>query len=109
MPLTRPGSVQVNLAESDGVLSSVLDQAVGAGAVRRVLDALGQVLPEEGYGHLTGLDIRKGWGNVLKIRLYTPLSQTKDGEEFGARVRRVVDDALGAERHVVEIVWDAKV
>ena len=96
------------MAESDGVLSSVLDQAVGAGAVRRV-DALGQVLPEEGYGHLTGLDIRKGWGNMLKIRLCTPLSQAKDGEEFGARVRRVVDDALGAERHVVEIVWDPKV
>ena len=92
------------MSESDGVLSSVLDQAEGVGAVRRVLDALGRVLPEEGYGHLTGLDIRQGWGNVLKIRLYTPL----DGEEFGARVRRVVDDALGAERHVVEIVWDEK-
>jgi hypothetical protein len=100
--------VQVNMAESDGVLSSVLDQAAGVGALRRVLDALGRVLPEEGYGHnLTGLDIRQGWGNMLKIRLYTPLSQATDGEEFGARVRRVVDDALGAERHVVEIVWDA--
>ena len=63
------------MSEGDGVLSSLPDQAAGVGAVRRVLDALGQVLPEEGYGHLTRLDIRHGWGNVLNIRLYSPCRQ----------------------------------
>jgi hypothetical protein len=96
------------VSEGDGELSSLPDQAAGVGAVRRVLDALGQVLPEEGYGHLRRLDIRHGWGNVLNIRLYSHLSPTPDRQEFAATVRRVIDDALGAERHVIEIVWDAK-
>src|ERR1035441_575940 len=43
-------------------------RARGVGMTKRVLTAVAQVLPDEGPDHLTRLDIRRGWGDVLNVR-----------------------------------------
>lgn len=79
----------------------------GTGVTKRVLSAIAQVVPDDGQTHLTRIDIRPGWGNILNVRLHTPMARSAAGQEFGAKVREAVDHALGDERHSVEIVWDA--
>ena len=74
---------------------------------KRVLTAVPQVLPDEGPDHLTRLDIRRGWGDVLNVRIHTTMSRSTAGREFAAKLREAIDDALGDERHAVEIVWGA--
>jgi hypothetical protein len=52
---------------------------------KRVLSAIAQVVPDDGQTHLTRIDIRPGWGNILNVRLHTPMARSAAGQEFGAR------------------------
>ena len=74
---------------------------------KSVLSAIAQVLPDDGHDYLTKLDIRRGWGNVLYVRLHTTVPPSEAGREFGGRLRDAIREALGEERHSVEIVWGA--
>jgi hypothetical protein len=80
---------------------------------KRVFSAITQVLPDDddgdgdgdGDAYLTRVDIRRGWGNVLNVRLHTTTPHTEAGREFGEKLRGAIEHALGDERHLVEIVW----
>ena len=74
---------------------------------KRVLSAIAQVLPDDGHNYLTKVDIRRGWGNVLNVQLHTTMPRTEGGREFGQKLRNAIGEALGEERHFVEIVWGA--
>jgi tryptophan synthase beta subunit len=74
---------------------------------KRVLTAIAEVLPDDGHAYLAKVDIRRGWGNVLNVRLHTTMRPTEAGRELGERLRDAVDQALEDERHLVEIVWSA--
>jgi hypothetical protein len=72
---------------------------------KRILSAIAQVLPDDDQNYLTKIDIRRGWGDVLNVRLHTTMPRTEYGREFGQRLREAIGEALGEERHLVEIVW----
>jgi hypothetical protein len=72
---------------------------------KRVVSAIAQVLPDDGRDYLTKLDIRRGWGNVLNVRLHTTLPPSEAGRELGDQLRAAIAEALQDERHHVEIVW----
>jgi hypothetical protein len=74
---------------------------------RRVLSAIAQVLPDDDHHYLTKVDIRRGWGDVLNVRLHTTMTRTEGGRELGQKLRDAVGEALEHERHLVEIVWGA--
>jgi hypothetical protein len=74
---------------------------------KSVLSAIAQVLPDDGHNYLTKLDIRRGWGDVLHVRLHTTVPPSAAGREFGDRLRDAIGQALGDERHSVVIVWGA--
>lgn len=80
----------------------------GVEVTKRVLAAVAQVLPDDGQNHLPKLEIWQGWGHILSIRLYTTMSQSTAGREFAAKLREAIAEALGNQRHTVEIVWDAQ-
>lgn len=73
---------------------------------KSVLSAIAHVVPDDGHTYVTKLDIRRGWGNILYIRLHTTVPHSA-GREFGDRLRNAIGEALGDERHSVEIVWGA--
>jgi hypothetical protein len=50
---------------------------------KSVLSALAQVLPDDGHNHLTKLDIRRGWGDVLHVRLLPPCLPPQLGGSSG--------------------------
>ncbi len=72
---------------------------------KRVLSAIAQVLPDDGHHYLTKVDVRRGWGDVLNVQLYTTMPRTEDGRGIGEKLRDAIDEALRDERHFVEIVW----
>jgi hypothetical protein len=74
---------------------------------KRVFSAIAQVLPDDGRAYVTKLDIRRGWGNVLNVQLHTTLPYSEAGRELGDELRASIAEALGDERHHVEIVWGA--
>jgi hypothetical protein len=74
--------------------------------MKRVLGAVTEALPDDDNNHLSRLDMHYGWGSVLNIRLYPTMPHSAAGREFGANLRGAVDDALGENRHSVEIVWE---
>jgi hypothetical protein len=74
---------------------------------KRIFSAIAQALPDDDHRYLTKVDIRPGWGDVLNIRLQTTMPRTDGGREFGQKLRDGIDEALGDQRHLVEIVWGA--
>jgi hypothetical protein len=84
-----------------------LQHAEMAGVTKCALSVIAEVLPDDGHGHLTKIDIRRGWGNVLNIRLHTTMPRTEAGQRFGDQLRNAMSQALGDERLSVEIVWGA--
>lgn len=78
-----------------------------AGMTKRVLTAIAKVLPDDDQNYLTKLEIRRGWGNIFNVQLHTTMPQSEAGREFGDELRLAIGEALGDERHHVEIVWGA--
>ena len=74
---------------------------------KRVLTAIAKVLPDDGHNYFTKLEIRRGWGNILNVQLHTTMPHSEAGREFGDKLRLAISEALGDERHHVEIVWGA--
>jgi len=69
---------------------------------KKVLAAIAEVLPDNGHHHISRLDVRRGWGDILNIRLH---ATTADGEGLEARLREAIEKAVGDQRHSIEIVW----
>lgn len=74
---------------------------VDAATARLVLTALADALPPEGNDVVTRIDIHRGWGDVIQIRIHSRLA--RDAELAGS-FRRAVAAKLEA-RHRIEIVW----
>jgi hypothetical protein len=74
---------------------------------KRVFEAIAQVLPDDGHNYLTKVDVRRGWGDILNVRLHTTMPRNEGGRELGERLRSAIGEALGDERHFVEMVWGA--
>jgi hypothetical protein len=74
---------------------------------KRVLAAIAEVLPDDGHNYLTKLEIRHGWGDILNVQLHTTMPRSETGRQFGDQLRDAIGNALGDERHHVEIVWGA--
>jgi hypothetical protein len=73
----------------------------------RVLSAIAQVLPDDSRNYFTRVDVRRGWGDILNVQLSTTLPRSEAGRELGDQLRHAIAEALGDERHLVEIVWGA--
>ena len=86
---------------------TVTDVQGSVGVTKSVFAALAGVMPDDDHNYLTRAEIRHGWGNILNIRLHTTIPRSAEGREFGDRLRGAIDDALGDQRHSVEIVWEA--
>jgi hypothetical protein len=77
------------------------------GMTKGVLAAIAEVLPDDGRNHIARLDVRRGWGNILNIRLYATASPATGGRELETKLRRAINAAMGDERHSIEFVWGA--
>ena len=75
---------------------------VGADVNKRVLHALADTLAD-GSGYVfTGVDVRLGWGGVVKVTIF---GETDDGVPgtSGRALRGAVESALGGQRHTVRL------
>jgi hypothetical protein len=78
---------------------------VAAGTSKRVFQAVANALHEDGPSLVSALKLRSGWGDVVDVRIHTPLS-LRQREEL-APVETAIDEALVGRRHRVEIVWES--
>jgi hypothetical protein len=70
---------------------------------KRILEAIAEVLPDDGHHHISRLDVRRGWGNILNIRIH---ATTTAGEGLKVKLREAIEKAVGDQRHSIEIVWN---
>jgi hypothetical protein len=75
---------------------------------KRVLSAIAQVLPDDGHNYFTKVDIHPGWGNILHVRLHMTMPISEARRKLGDQLRHAIGEALGDERHSVDIVWGAR-
>jgi hypothetical protein len=75
------------------------------GMAHRVFTAVAEVLPCDGFDHLTGIAIQRGWGDILNVRLSITSPESNARRELGAKLRGAIEVVLGSERHFVQIVW----
>ena len=73
---------------------------------KRLLLAIAEALPEHGPSHVRSIEFRHGWGDILNVRLHTPLAPTPEGRSIAAQLKAAVSDVLADQRHAVEIVWN---
>jgi hypothetical protein len=79
---------------------------VASDITRRVLTGLASVLPQEGRNLITRIDISRAWGDAIQVKIYAGASLEHEPVELRPIFKKAVDDALGQQRHLVEIVWD---
>jgi hypothetical protein len=72
---------------------------------RRVLTGLAEALPEEGRNLITRVDIKRGWGETVMVRVYSGALGGQPSE-LKAIFKAAIDEVLGDERHDVQVVWD---
>jgi hypothetical protein len=72
--------------------------------MKRVLFAIAELLPDGDQSYLTKVDISRGWGDVVNIRLHTALPHSETRRGFTEKVRNAMSEILEDERHRVEIV-----
>jgi hypothetical protein len=73
---------------------------------KRVLLAVAQCLPDDGPTHLTGCEVRRGWGGIVTVTLHATRPPLVDGPAIDREYRQAVSQALVSERHVVELIWE---
>lgn len=76
---------------------------VAASTTRAVLQAVAQVMPDDGEDVVTRVDIRSGWAGAVHVRVHSRIRRSA-GDELGPRLRRLLDEVHHG-RHTVEIVW----
>jgi RNA binding exosome subunit len=79
---------------------------VASETTKRVLEALADVLPEDGTSPVKALRIHDGWGNMVFVAIHTALSRSSD-HELGNRMRESVERVLAGQRHRVELIWES--
>jgi hypothetical protein len=87
---TPPGSDRAELA---------------GGTTKRVFQAVANALHEDSRSVISALKLRRGWGDVVNVRIHTPLS-LQQREEL-VPFQAAIEEALGGQRHRVEIVWES--
>jgi hypothetical protein len=76
-----------------------------SGTTKRVFHALANAVPEDGWSAISALNLRRGWGNVVDVRVHTPLSLGQ--REEMAPLQLAIEVALAEYRHRVEIIWES--
>jgi hypothetical protein len=75
---------------------------------KQILQALVDALPEEGPNNLMSrIELRRGWGDAINIDIYPgpdPAAQ-RGNRQLEQRFRASVDQALGAQRHSLQVHW----
>ena len=84
------------------------EDAGRAEEMKRALTAIAEGLPDLDHNYLTKVDISRGWGDILNVRLHTTLPHSEAWRGFGDQVRSALDETLADERHHVEIVSSAR-
>jgi hypothetical protein len=79
---------------------------VSTDITRRVLTGLASALPEEGRNLITRIDIKRVWGDATQVKIYAGASLGHEPVELKPIFKKAVDDALGHQRHLVDIAWD---
>ena len=80
-------------------------EVLASGIAKQVFHALADALPDDGWSLISSLKLRRGWGDIVEVRIHTPLS-LRQREEM-ASLKLAIEDALDGQRHRVEIVWDS--
>jgi hypothetical protein len=78
---------------------------LAAGTSKRVFQAVANTLREDGQSLVSALKLRSGWGDVVYVRVHTPLSFSQ--REELASLQAAIEEALGGQRHRVEIIWES--
>ncbi len=68
-----------------------------------VRQAVARALSSVGGDVVTRVEVRRGWGDALHVRIHSRLPRGAD-VELGRRLRATVDEVVPG-RHTVEIVW----
>jgi hypothetical protein len=79
---------------------------VDVDVTRSLLLGLADALPDEGHNLITRIDIRKGWGNAISVRIHAGASAQHGPIDVKRQFKKAVDDAMGTERHLVMVEWD---
>jgi hypothetical protein len=79
---------------------------VAPDVTRRVLAALAKALPDEGRNLITRVEITKGWGDAIHVRIFSGASRTSEPMELRGIFTEAIDEALRDERHLVSLEWD---
>jgi hypothetical protein len=84
--------------ENDGTV-------LAARTSKRVLQAVANTLHEDGPSVVSALKLQSGWGDIVNVRIHTPLS-LRQREEL-APFQAAIEQALADQRHRVEIIWES--
>lgn len=68
---------------------------------KRILAAIAEVAPDDGHNHISRLDVRRG--GILNIRVHAAKTA---GEGLRVKLRQAIENAVGDQRHSIEIVWN---
>ncbi len=80
-----------------------LSDAELATRLRREIAAYAARHPEL---HVHSVEVTRGWGDVLFVRISVVLRDGSAGEEeLEQQIRAVADDVLASERHTVAVRW----
>jgi hypothetical protein len=72
---------------------------------KRLFGTLAHSLSEEGASPISALSLQQGWGDIVLVRIHTPLS-CEDRWAL-APFTDAVKETLDGQRHRIEIVWDS--
>jgi hypothetical protein len=78
-----------------------------ADVTKRILRAVGEVLPGHGHSIVARIDIQDGWGDVTYVRIHSPLPRTAANQDLWTRLRAAIETELSDGRHRVEILWNS--
>ncbi len=78
---------------------------VAAHLTKRVLRELSKALPDEGSDLLTHLSVRRGWGDIIFVRIHADTVPRVGGIDLRERFINAVDAALVGHRHRLDIEW----
>jgi hypothetical protein len=79
---------------------------VATDVTKRVLIGLANALPEEGYNFITRIDIGRGWGDTVLVKIHASSSLQHEPVDLRSAYKKAIGEVLGDERHLVQLEWD---
>lgn len=78
---------------------------LASATTKRVFRSVADALGDDGWSVISAVKMRQGWGDIVHVRIHTPLSIGRRGQL--GRVQTAIEEALAGQRHRVEVVWES--